>query len=230
VSAGKRAAQTVAAVIPISQSPRFASPDPDTFSPDFDLIHELTMHRDRYIGPEWVAVHVLPAYLRTCLERVATAVGLADPAPKPGMNPLVSACVAQGLYVIRGHSDVAATFAIRDRLHTATTIAPEDAEELATFLRTFRLSASDTTGAGSGRLNIAMPGYIKAALNETSNDLGISASQMIVLCAQVVLRDQPAVLADRQRMLQAAVGRFFDRVALRRQVVERWFEWISRKR
>jgi hypothetical protein len=208
-----------------ARSPRRANSSPDLLRPPFDLVAELTLNRDRYHGPEWVSIHTLPGYILTCLERVMTATAIHDPSiPKPGLSPIVAACCYSAADAVRDNPDVVATLALRTRLHSMDSVDPEESEELAGFLRSFHLCMPNASTSGGRRQSVYMPNYIKTAVHDLADSLGVSMSGLMVVCIAITLADQPAVLRERREELEAAVGKFYRRVRMRRRIAEKWLD------
>lgn len=223
---------------------RSATTNPDDMRPPFDAVIELALNRDKYTGSSWVSINALPGHLRTCLERLCTAVvdldigevvanddgetaGSAASAEsggitkgglikRPGVSPAAAVCIAHGVQTIREHPDVVAMLELRDTLHRIKDGRNANmAEEIAGWLSQFKMSIPNYTTTEVRSLNVPAANWLRVELNDGAENLGISASQMAVLAIGVTLADQPSTLDERRRQLTDIAGQFYERVQIR---------------
>jgi hypothetical protein len=143
------------------------------------------------------------------------------------VSSVIAACVAHGLDTLRANPHVIAMLELRDQLHSHSTLDAEEAEELANFLRTFQLALPDATTMGAKRANITLPQYTKIELSEMSGELGVSMSNLIVLCCCITLCDQPIVLEERRQEMAEGVEKFYRRLRIRREATSGWLRGLG---
>ncbi len=211
---------------------RSATTDPDQMRPPFDAVIELAVNREKYTGSSWVSINAMPGHLRTCLERLCTAVldldmgemvandggeGLKGGLVKrPGISPAAAVCIAHGIQTIREHPDVVAMLELRDNLHRIKDgHNSEMAEEIAGWLSQLKMSIPNWTTTEVRPLNVPTANWLRVELNDEAEALGISGSQLAVLAIGVTLADQPSTLDERRAQLVDIVERFYGRVKIR---------------
>lgn len=188
------------------------------FSPPFDLLSELALNRDEYVGTESFTILDVPSYLRTCIDRTrARVISLS----KPGLAITCAACITYGIRLISQHPDVKELMRLKEELDMieGKNIPLDDLEELNSWFRSFSICIPSHTAYTSSRSNIYLTEYLKLELFDLGSELGTSASKLATLAIMVTMADQTnIILMEHATILNQTIDTFLRRIQTRLKV------------
>jgi hypothetical protein len=188
------------------------------FPPSIDLVHELTHNRFHYMGGEQVSIYSVPGVVRWGLDRVRARV---DSPSKISLSIAVCACVEHGVNALGSDGEVQSLLAVRRQFDLLDGVCAEEVVEVVPFFQAIPVSLPDSTGSGIvDKISVCLTEEVKHGLADLSNDMGVSASNLALLCIMWVLREQQGVLEGHRRAMGEAVGTFMRRVRMRYKVGE----------
>lgn len=189
---------------------RFKTPatiDPDYFNSDFDVVKALTNDREQYsVGKDehYGSVSCLgfPSICDDNIERISKQF---TKGRRPGIHPVASACIYDGLEVISTNSNIVALLKLKERFRGIDVETDGDVASLVSaWFKNFYPNLP-----GGRRQNIKMPAEIYGTLATLSNDLGTKIHLLCTLAIMQCLLNQPCCNVDHGVEMAGYLDRFY---------------------
>lgn len=198
-----------------------------TFSPPFDVVNELSVNRDDYVGNDPFTISYVPSFLRTCIDRVRARVVSVS---KPGLAITCACCITYGIRLISHHPDIKELLRLKEQLDLidSSNINMDDLEELAAWFRSFPITVPSHSAYTARKHNIYLPEHLKLELFDLGSELGTGGTSLATLAIMVTMADQTRViLAEHAELLNYSIDAFLRRVQIRVKVGTALLESLS---
>ena len=198
------------------------------FGPDFNVIEELTLNKERYVacGPdkEQITAYGVPSVVSYNLDRIKSRVREA----KCGMNQIISCCVSFGVSQLYKDPNIRDLAEFRDQLledHVAN--SGRDVIEFYDLLRSFKIDIPDDSGGlSSNKTTILLPEWLAQNLGGLASKLGAPKSSLVIICVMLTLAVQPSTIDAHKKQLSQAIETFLRRVELRKRIASVLLEML----
>jgi hypothetical protein len=192
------------------------------FGPDFDVIEELTLNKERYVayGPdrEQITAYGVPSVVSYNLDRIKSRTRES----KCGMNQIISCCVSFGVSQLYKDPNIRDLADFRDQLlddHVAN--SGRDVIEFYDLLRSFKIDIPDDSGGlSSNKTTILIPEWLAQNLGGLASKLGAPKSSLVIICIMFTLAIQTTTIEAHRKQLALLLDKFLDRVKFRKRVAE----------
>lgn len=186
---------------------RTVSSDPDSLSPSYDLILDLTENLRAYTDRDhWFSLYNLPRYVSWILDRV-----LAD-SGRP-IGPAFVACMSYGLDRLFENPTYIAWCDLRRAALTAHYTDASDFAYVQGCLASIRLTMTDGA-TGFSRRKFRCPEGIIDQVNEAASNLGVSGRNLAVVAVMDAVRLQDKCdIEEHRQLMDAQVEELYSRLA-----------------
>lgn len=189
------------------------------FGPDFDVIEELTLNKERYVayGPdkEQITVYGIPSLVSYNIERIKHK--LID---KIGINPIISCCVSYGVSQLYKNPNIRDLADFRDALlEDRIANSSRDVIEFYDLLKSFKIDIPDgSAGLSGNKATVLIPEWLAQSLGGLAAKLGAPKTSLVIICCMFTLATQPTTTEDHQKQLSYSIDTFLRRVEMRKRI------------
>ncbi len=196
---------------------------PDTFSPVFDLLAELSTYRRG--ESESVKLVGVPSYLSTSLKRIVHAQGKhVEFSTDISQSAVVSICVAAGLSTILAHHRVIELNQLEGRIHDAKFTDEKLYEEVLQMTSNYPITLPSSSAGNRTRIGVGIPVGLKCRLDTVAQRMGSSLSAVGLFSLVVILSAEDGLYAAHVRQMNCAIAEFFASVSRRLSMGEKLLE------
>lgn len=191
--------------------------DPSLIESSFDLVYELSTNIDNYRGDECLTLCRVPGYVKSSLERFQynfpSSPLSKSSTSKPGISPIIAACIIGGLKSFRCESslinliDIQKTLLDQNQLPSETTRGVLY-DAVKRNITSFSLDVLPAGLSAHCNINVTLPLNIKNALVGFSSSISLNLSTVATLCVAESLRAESATLDDHSLELEKAIETF----------------------
>lgn len=202
------------------------------FGPEFDVIEELLLNKERYIaygGPQRIqlTVYGIPSVVSYNIERIAQKLK----SDKIGAQSIISCCASFGVAQLYKDPHIRDLANYREQfLEDHDINNGRDVIEFYDLLRTFKIDIPDDSGGLSarGKSTILIPEWLAQNLGGLASRLGAPASSLLIICVMFTLATQSTVIESHKKQLSSAIETFLRRVEFRKRVASLLLEMLER--
>lgn len=198
------------------------------FGPDFDVIEELTLNKEKYLakGPDkqQITIYGVPSLVSYNLDRIQHR--LLD--GKVSTHPIVSCCVSFGVSQLYKNQHVKDLADLRAQfLDDHIVNSGRDVLEFYQLLKVFRVDIpDDSAGLKSEKSNYLIPEWLAQNLGGLAKRLGAPVSNLLIICVMLTLAIQSTTIIAHQKQLAQLVDTFYRRVEMRKRIAEVLLEML----